>query len=418
MNLLFLCNEYPPGRHGGIGTAVQLLARALVRQGHRVVVAGLYQWGYGEKDREDDNGVLVYRFRPRLDTPLVRNPTSFVSRATVKLLTTTGAFTWDVSSSLARYGVFLERLVAQHRIDLIELSDYQSYMAYCLRKVDFPVLAAPYVVKLHGSITYFACEAGETVAPQIKEMEEELLRGAQAVASVSKYAAHRTAECLSYRSPIRVLYNGIDPIPPKVVVKKPGTVIFTGTLIPKKGIYQLIAAWNKVNREMPEARLSVYGKGDVEKIAALMDLTARESVQFCGHVDRGTLMEELATANLAVFPSYAECFSLAPMEAMAVGTTVIYSLRTSGPELITHDETGYLCDPDDVDGLANQILELLHDEARCARLATAAQRHVRERFAVDHLADAHIQWYTEVLQSVERVVPPVNAEVPCLALQI
>ena len=57
MNILLLCDEYPPGRHGGIGTAVQLLARALVREGHKVVVAGFYDWSYGGKDTEADQGV-------------------------------------------------------------------------------------------------------------------------------------------------------------------------------------------------------------------------------------------------------------------------------------------------------------------------------------------------------------------------
>jgi glycogen synthase len=47
MNILFICDEYPPGRHGGIGTVVQLTARALVSQGHNVVVAGFYDWAYG-----------------------------------------------------------------------------------------------------------------------------------------------------------------------------------------------------------------------------------------------------------------------------------------------------------------------------------------------------------------------------------
>jgi len=63
MNILYICDEYPPGKHGGIGTAVQLLARTMVQRGHNVVVAGFYDWGYGGDDHFEDQGVLVYRFR-------------------------------------------------------------------------------------------------------------------------------------------------------------------------------------------------------------------------------------------------------------------------------------------------------------------------------------------------------------------
>ncbi len=33
----FVCHEYPPGPHGGIGTLVQTLARGLAARGHRVL---------------------------------------------------------------------------------------------------------------------------------------------------------------------------------------------------------------------------------------------------------------------------------------------------------------------------------------------------------------------------------------------
>jgi glycogen synthase len=46
MNILYICDEYPPGPNGGIGSVVQNLARELVKQGHKVYVVGLYPIGY------------------------------------------------------------------------------------------------------------------------------------------------------------------------------------------------------------------------------------------------------------------------------------------------------------------------------------------------------------------------------------
>jgi glycogen synthase len=41
MHVCFLCDEYPPCQHGGVGAMVQALGRALVERGHRVTVVGL-----------------------------------------------------------------------------------------------------------------------------------------------------------------------------------------------------------------------------------------------------------------------------------------------------------------------------------------------------------------------------------------
>jgi hypothetical protein len=50
MRVCFLCNEYPPGPHGGIGTFTQMLARALVQAGHQAWVIGRYSQGHPGSD--------------------------------------------------------------------------------------------------------------------------------------------------------------------------------------------------------------------------------------------------------------------------------------------------------------------------------------------------------------------------------
>ena len=58
LHLCFLCHEYPPEPHGGVGTVVQALGRALVARGHRVTVLGVSRTRPGESD---DHGVRVVR---------------------------------------------------------------------------------------------------------------------------------------------------------------------------------------------------------------------------------------------------------------------------------------------------------------------------------------------------------------------
>jgi glycosyltransferase involved in cell wall biosynthesis len=257
----------------------------------------------------------------------------------------------------------------------------------------------PVVVKLHGSMTYFGGEAGEPVPEPVRVTERQILHGADAVASVSAYTAGRTAVYLDYDRPIKVLYNGIAlSTGPEAIPKDPGQVIFTGSLMAKKGIYQLMKAWNLVHARLPQARLVVYGKGPVRQISALLGGTAAGTVDFRGHVSREVLFGELRRSYAAVFPSYAECFALAPMEAMACGTAVLYTTRNSGAELITHGRDGLLADPDDVTALAEGICYLLEHPGENARLAAAGRQRIEDHFRIEVIAAVHAGYYKQVIE--------------------
>ena len=86
MKILFLCEEYPPGKNGGIGTMVKTLSRELVNQGHHVYVVGLYAHGYGQKNFEIDHNVKVWRFRRYTDVGLISNNYSVKDKILLRFL--------------------------------------------------------------------------------------------------------------------------------------------------------------------------------------------------------------------------------------------------------------------------------------------------------------------------------------------
>lgn len=399
MNILYLCDEYPPGPHGGIGTYVRLMARQMVKLGHKVVVAGLYSRGYGGVDEFEDEGVKVFRYRWGIDGRLFENQQALSARLVNRVLLDTGITERDIKRSLAAYQKKLEQIINTWQIDVVEMPDYNDYIRFCNSYVPFPRLSVPVVVKLNGSITYFNSEAGKTVAPHVLKMEQDILNGAAAVSSASAYTAGKSAVYLSYGKPIRVLYNGIDT---NIAVGNDAErdnkqVVFTGSLVQKKGVFQLAKAWNMVAKEIPDARLLILGKGPVGKVAAFLQEHAKSSVVFKGHVNKDELYGHLAKSAVAVFPSYAEAFALAPLEAMACGTAVINSNRTSGPELIDDDINGMLIDPDDVGQLASAIITLLNDPEKRLKLAVAGNKKVKQYFDIDIVARQTLQFYQEVL---------------------
>lgn len=398
MNILYLCDEYPPGRHGGIGTAVQLLAREMVKQGHNVVVAGFYDWGYGEQNEFVDQGVKVYRFRRGLATSLLKDQYSIPVRIAYKLLNITGIFHRDIVRSLKKYHVYINNLVRQHDIHIIEQPDYNDYIRFCKSYVPLPKFDRPSVVKLHGSLTHIA-KGNNVLLPEfITRFEADVLHLADSVCAVSKYAAEKAKDYFGYDKPVAVLPNGIDTEGKAVSgIKKPMTAIFTGALTENKGIYQLMKAWNIVYGRLPQARLDVFGKGPIAKVKAFLSADAQGSVIFHGHVSRTLLFKELSEASLAVLPSYSETFGMATLEAMLAKTAVIYTERTSGPELIDHEVDGLLTDPDDTEKMADQICYLLQAPEVCKAFAEKALEKVYGRFDISVIAKKHIVYYSSVL---------------------
>jgi glycosyltransferase involved in cell wall biosynthesis len=374
----FVCSEYPPALHGGIGSVTQLLARGLRQRGHDVRVIGVYPPGSGGLPYEEDEGVRVWRlFEPA-------HPGGWIA---------------------ARYALYRTVRAWSRRgeIDFVEAPDWAGWTA------GWAGLGVPIIVRLHGSESYFAAEMGTTAPRIIRLLERAALRGADARCSVSRYTAGRTAELFGLPAGDAVVYNavdGIDDAPP--APRSRHRVLFSGTLTRKKGIFTLLRAWPAVLAAVPEAELHLYGKAvDLPASggpnAADLIAGAGPSIVWHGHVARPALLEALRGARAAVFPSYAEAFAMAPLEAMACGCPTIYTRRGSGPELAEDGREALLVDPDDAEQLALVIVRLLTDDALAHRLGAAGRVAVRHRFSLDALVRQNESFFRSCLTDERRV---------------
>jgi len=361
MKLCFICCEYPPGPHGGIGSVTQVLARAFVRAGHQVRVAGVYPPSYPGPAYEEDQGVKVWRLRqPAL--PLGWIPAYY------RLFRTAARWTRD------------------RQVDLIEVPDWDGVAA------GWPRLPVPVIARLNGSICYFATELSRSPKRAAFLFERASLRRADFWCSASRYTAERTQRLFSLPSgPHAILYNPVEiPSNSDEIARSKNRVLFSGTLTAKKGILSLIQAWPQVIENAEDAELHVYGKDDrtvggqsmQSFLLASLEGRARETVRFHGHVSRDQLLEALRGARVAVFPSYAEAFAMAPLEAMSFSCPTISTERGSGPEMIRHGQDGLLVDPDQPADIAAKILRVLGDDSLAERLGTAGRERVEKHFSL------------------------------------
>lgn len=378
MRICFICNEYPPARHGGIGVFTRDLAGMLARAGHEVRVAGVCDPRAGLPREAEENGVRVVRL-PRCTGHL-----SWMSARFALIRTVAG---W------ARRG----------EIDVVEAPDYEGWGA------GWPPMSAPLVARLHGSSTYFAAEAGARLEGPAFWIEGAALRRADFLCSSSEYTARRTARLFDLPGAIEVVYNGIETPAAPPAPRARQRVVFSGTLARKKGVEPLMAAWRLVKRRCPEAELHIYGKdgraGEASMRAALeqrLDGFA-SSVRFHGHVPRAHVLSALASARAAVFPSFAEAFALAPLEAMAQGCPTIYTRRGSGPELICDGRDGLLVEPSRPEEIAAAVTSVLEDDGLAARLGQGGRLRVLREFSWDVLLEKNLAWYRSCLERFHKI---------------
>lgn len=179
---------------------------------------------------------------------------------------------------------------------------------------------------------------------------------------------------------IRVVKPGVDTVlfhPATEAVAEP-RVVFTSPLAENKGIDRLLDAMQLVRRSVPEARLTVAGRGPLESLVAAAAADPRSGIDFVGALDTQGVAQVLRSA--AVFATaprptwkWTEQLGLAYLEAMASGLPVVTTLCGTNDEAVTPDNELVV---DDVEAIAEALVKLLEDPAARARVGARNREHV------------------------------------------
>jgi glycosyltransferase involved in cell wall biosynthesis len=393
MNILYICDEYPPGPNGGIGSVVQNLARELVKQGHKVYVVGLYPIGYGFEDYEEDNGVKVWRLR--YEQYFSNNK---ILKVLLRSLPSVARSMLKTHKAYESFVMFIKTLIAKESIDIVEMPDWNTFIYEIGINKVFPKLDVPLVVKFHCSRSYLSRELGFPLKKKWFKIDKAIYDRGDALAAVSCYTAVQTNSLFMAKKDIRVLYNGVSiDHDHKQEERLSSLVFYSGSLVKNKGVFSLMKAWNLVIDKFPTAKLIMFGKGENKALLEHLSIKAKDSVRFEGHQPKQTLLETLGFATLAVFPSYSETFGLGAVESMSCACPTIFTKRSCGSEIIQHNVNGLLIDPDDIEEIANNILLLLNDELKRKELGQRGMAEATKKFNLSFIAQQHITWYSEVI---------------------
>ena len=144
---------------------------------------------------------------------------------------------------------------------------------------------------------------------------------------------------------------------------RPPYILQVGTVEPRKGIENLVAALPRVRREIPGITLVLAGPVGWGQVAGLREA----GVIALGHVADAALEGLYREATVATVASRSEGFGLPALEAMAHGTPLVASDATSLPEVVA--DAGILVPPDHPAAWSQAIIELARDDTARAELS-------------------------------------------------
>lgn len=219
-----------------------------------------------------------------------------------------------------------------------------------------------------------------------KHIRNFLIRKMDIIFSVSLYIKNLLAKMGIDKRRIYPLHVGVNfsfihATAQKFKDHKKFDACFLGSIIPRKGVIDLIKAWKIVNMRKPNARLIIIGSGKgpylekVKELAKKMNLL--KNIIFTGFVSEEEKYKLLAQSRVFVFPSYLEGSPLVLCEAMACGLPVIvYDLpyyKENYGEKMVYVRKG------DIKELATNILKMLENMLVQERLSRESIELARQR---------------------------------------
>jgi glycosyltransferase involved in cell wall biosynthesis len=350
------------GEQSGVSTAV---ARALALRGHDVRV-------------HDVTGPLEWRRDGRLRP--ARGALPHLLHATLRHGREALRHRWNTPYAFDAHSREAARIVAGSPRDALVLQNGALFS---------PPRDRPYVLLLDHtralSMALGAMPAEGRDAPRDygrawRERERATYLGAQAVATFSSRVAASLR--VDYGVPgerVHVVGAGATVLPERVRRAHDGrTITFVGRDFRRKGGPVLVAAFERVRRAVPEARLLVAGPREA--------LSLPEGAVQLGPVPHARLEPLLAATSVFALPTLREPFGLALLDAMACGVPCVASAVEAVPEIVDEGVTGLLTPAGDADALARALVALLDQPTLAEAMGRAGRERVRARFTWGEVA--------------------------------
>ena len=196
------------------------------------------------------------------------------------------------------------------------------------------------------------------------------------------------AETFPFSDQCRCLGSGLDLSLYEFREKASSSLIWLGRIAPEKGLEDAVAAVQKLG-----ISLKIFGwLQDKNYWQSILSQYPNAPIEYGGFLSTTELQKEIGQCRaLLMTPRWIEAFGNVAIEALACGVPVI-SYRRGGPaEIIRDGKTGFLVEPDSVEGLIQAINQIDKIDRRACR------QQAEEEYSLSALRDRFLAWFYEII---------------------
>jgi len=279
------------------------------------------------------------------------------------------------------------------------ISAYLAKMMLTDRKV-------PFVTTLHGTdITLVG--ADRSYLPITRFGIEQ----SDAVTAVSHYLQQKTIDEFQIGRHISVIPNFVNcdvyrraedrSLRSRFARDEEAIFIHISNFRPVKRVEDVVSIFARVRQACP-AKLLLVGDGPDRPKAEWLAQTqgVSDDVLFAGK--QSEMASLLSISDVLLLPSEQESFGLVALEAMACEVPVIATRVGGLPEVVEHEEDGFLLGLGDVAGMAEAALKLIRNPQLRSEMGKAARQHALRDFCATKIVRHYEQLYLQTIEESGR----------------
>jgi glycogen(starch) synthase len=231
---------------------------------------------------------------------------------------------------------------------------------------------------------------------------EQTLRAADWVNCVSSETLAQVRQRVPQTSPrSSVVFNAlhVPSLLPRALPLEPPRLLCLGRLQRQKGFDLALSALAEIIDRFPSARLIIAGdgpeRGSLERQVADLHLTG--AVDFVGWVSPDEVPALIDSAMMVIIPSRYEGLPLIGLEAALMARPIVASRISGLSEIVLHEKTGFLVEPEGTAGLVEAIVFLLTHPRQAAQMGQAGRCRTQELFSWEQCVDDYNALYGKLV---------------------
>lgn len=188
---------------------------------------------------------------------------------------------------------------------------------------------------------------------------------------------------------IKVVYNGCDFSKYSFKKAKSNRFLFLSAMTPAKGADIALSVAKDMNLKMDFA-----GLGGTTSVSIEEESITNSNIRYLGEVTEEQKIALYQNAKALVFPTgvhggWTEAFGLVAIEAMSCGTPVIAWNNGAMPEVVSNNQTGFVCNSiEDIKNAIRNIDNIKQEDCR---------KRVEKNFTYQVMAKKYIKLYKKLL---------------------